>query len=420
MSPFNPPGDDYLDAWVWFKGNPIERGWIIGLLEGIAEINPSLVPTKEGDGPKLINQKKAERTTPKETILNVVNALEKRYNLASESFISLEGGRRNRGYHLHIGRELGPWNSLSSASISVRASDIESLHAESSVPRIFEFLIRRTNPEYGNLAMSHEKEEKNTVPVRNKLGNITAWMNPGLRPEDGLFAIYHLNYFGPAYLNFFGRDKFDSIRKTKAVVQDHPSGGITVRVGETPQDWRKESNITLSMEIVRILDHNAFMDRNAPDSKLESPFKRVMRTEDGTHDPLLSRMSPMLEGEEEWIKEQSRDFIKGMKKTFGTKMGLDEDSLEKLDDLIEDGWAGKTPEHLDLVVASFGSYMGEALKAVHGGAWKVDPDSGERAVVISNKVAVFPFSKIEKRFRNGKEDSISMLLRLIERGLEKP
>ncbi len=420
MSPFNPTGDDYLDAWVWFKGNPFDRGWIISLLEGIADINPLLVPTKEGDGPKLVNLRKSERATPKETILNVVNALERRYDLAAESFISLEGGRRNKGYHLHIGRDLGPRSGLSSASISVRASDIESLHAEASVSRIFELLVRRTNPEYGNLAMSYEKEEKNTVPVRDKLGNITAWMNPGLRPEEGLFAIYHLNYFGPSYLDFFGRDKFASIRKTKAVVEDHPSGGITVTVGESPQDWRKESNITLSMEIVRILDHNAFMDRNAPNSKLGSPFKRIMQTEDGAHDSLLSRMSPMLEGEEEWIKEQSRNFIKGMKKTFGTKMGLDEDSLERLDDIIEDGWGGKIPEELDLVVASFGSYMGEALKAVHGGEWKVDPEFGERGVVISDKVAVFPFSKIEKRFKNGKGDSISMLLRIIERDLEKP
>ncbi len=119
----------------------------------------------------------------------------------------------------------------------------------------------------------------------------------------------------------------------------------------------------------------------------------------------------------EEIADQSRLFIKGMNRTFDIKMRLDEDSLAALDDVVDEGWSGEAPEDLDRVAESFGSFLGEALIAVYGGEWRYDPELDEYAVLITDNFAVYPFSKMRKRFVNRRADSITMLLRIIDKEL---
>jgi hypothetical protein len=409
-------GSDSVDILVAFADNPFKTELMMRLLQGIARIEPSIVPIGECDGGRLISRREAGKLVAEEIPAKIIESLEAKYELAEQRYICLAGGSQKEKSFVSFTRPQGPQSMLSLVSLSVQLEDINAAKRKSSPYELFESLIEITHPSYGYLSTKEELEYKELIPQRDHSGKIVAMMRQGMRPEDGLFAIYHLNYFGPVYVGFFGREQFDAVRKMGAVVDDRPSGGVSVRVGDDPQDWRDESNILASMEIARILDHNAFMDRNDPNRRLDSPFRAATEAPpQSPHSTPISSLLPIQEATASSIKDWSDNFIKGMKKTFHEEMRLDKRSLERLDAIIDEGWDGKPPEELDMTIQSFGSFMGEAMRTVYGGEWKYDPEFEENVVVLANKIAIYPYSKIEKRFKDGREDSIGFLLRVIER-----
>jgi len=84
---------------------------------------------------------------------------------------------------------------------------------------------------------------------------------------------------------------------------------------------------------------------------------------------------------------------------------FDGPSVEWLDGYINRIRTGNwREEQIDQLVSNFGSYLGQAILALHGGAWARDEhgwhirfDEGNRA---------YPFAKVAKQWQNGAEDSI--------------
>jgi hypothetical protein len=102
----------------------------------------------------------------------------------------------------------------------------------------------------------------------------------------------------------------------------------------------------------------------------------------------------------------------GMKKSFGVSLGFDRTSLDRLDGLIDEGWDGELPEMLDEVVEVFGSFIGEAIIADRGGNWMCDDERDEFCVSLPEGFVLMPFTKVRKRFENGRSDSISFFVRV--------
>ncbi len=87
---------------------------------------------------------------------------------------------------------------------------------------------------------------------------------------------------------------------------------------------------------------------------------------------------------------------------FGENLAYDEESIRKLDSIIDEGWV--TPTEVDeTTIDSFGAFLGEATIAVNGGKW-VETKNGW--VVELNGIQFQPFNLVEQRFTQGGSNPI--------------
>lgn len=100
--------------------------------------------------------------------------------------------------------------------------------------------------------------------------------------------------------------------------------------------------------------------------------------------------------------------IETAKKTFGFSLAYDLASISKLDEMI-DG-IGK-PKNLGLMILLFGSFLGEAFRPMFNGRWTWNEPFKSWAITFplakGGEDGAFVFAKVEKRFKNGMEDSLS-------------
>ncbi len=57
------------------------------------------------------------------------------------------------------------------------------------------------------------------------------------------------------------------------------------------------------------------------------------------------------------------------------------------------------------LISVLGSFLGECIIRCYGGRW--EEKNGNWAVVFGQQNAAYPFTKVEKQMRNGREDSIA-------------
>ena len=150
---------------------------------------------------------------------------------------------------------------------------------------------------------------------------------------------------------------------------------------------------------------------------LKTFFKR--KTPAGTEQPQQPEMSQ--EEARAFISqiplqaEKHRELAKGV---FGIELDYSADSILKLDKMIQEGWP-KPPTMLDQVVLGFGSYLGEAIRHIHGGDWGFNPEQGLYFDVGGRDIKIFPFAKVKKRFLNGDEDSLAYYYSFIRSKVEE-
>ena len=92
------------------------------------------------------------------------------------------------------------------------------------------------------------------------------------------------------------------------------------------------------------------------------------------------------------------------KQSFDVDLKYDEESVLKLDDIIQSAWPEKPPVQIDSVILVFGSFLGEAIKHTLGGEW-VRTEQGWGVKI--GEATLMVFTKVKKRLLNGMEDSIS-------------
>jgi hypothetical protein len=67
---------------------------------------------------------------------------------------------------------------------------------------------------------------------------------------------------------------------------------------------------------------------------------------------------------------------------------------------------GRDPK--STLISVFGSYLGECVVRIYGGEWRFYQEDGWGVLLSEGNVA-FPFSKVQKLFRNGLEGGDSIL-----------
>jgi hypothetical protein len=98
-------------------------------------------------------------------------------------------------------------------------------------------------------------------------------------------------------------------------------------------------------------------------------------------------------------------------------LAYDAPSLLKMDEIISAAWPERPEGDISKRCELWGSYLGECLRRVHNGRW-VNTGSGWGVEI--GDVVLNVFAKIEKRFVNGMDDSITFFYKAFKNQLNTP
>lgn len=139
-------------------------------------------------------------------------------------------------------------------------------------------LIERHEAWFARYALREESDAKNFLKWRirgqsapsKKYRAIGSERGIGMNLEKGIPGVYWGNYFGPFYVDWFGRDKFDDLPSVEKRWLD--TGGIFFTTASTPFDWNTPEAQQLQRSVKEHLGENAFFD-------YETVFARVRQLE---------------------------------------------------------------------------------------------------------------------------------------------
>ena len=103
--------------------------------------------------------------------------------------------------------------------------------------------------------------------------------------------------------------------------------------------------------------------------------------------------------------------VRTMRDGFDTELSFDHAGVEWIDGYINDLRGVLAAERRPAVVDRLASFVGECIIRTYGGVW-VEKE-GWWGVRVSERIWACPFSKIEKQFENGPEDSVASFFRCI-------
>jgi hypothetical protein len=91
--------------------------------------------------------------------------------------------------------------------------------------------------------------------------------------------------------------------------------------------------------------------------------------------------------------------------------GLDRRSVEWVDGFLERQRArpGFDPDRAPRLAAVIGSFLGACLVANTDGAWRWSDERGQWCVRFAPGAEAYPFAKVEKQLRNGRDEGDSVV-----------
>ncbi len=122
------------------------------------------------------------------------------------------------------------------------------------------------NPYYALFALEAETHTKNFAEWRESYPNAqdfrrNSWRAGGIGfqlAESGVPGVFWGNYFGPFYVDWFGRHKFDDIPCIEK--RWLPTGGLFFTTCSSPFDWDTEEARSLQAAVKEHLGRDAFFD----------------------------------------------------------------------------------------------------------------------------------------------------------------
>jgi hypothetical protein len=116
------------------------------------------------------------------------------------------------------------------------------------------------------------------------------------------------------------------------------------------------------------------------------------------------------------IYKYSSCCLKTVKDVFNLDLGYDEQSIEKLDSVIEKTWTKNNNLDKTLVVKAFGCFLGEAFKRCHNAYW-VNTSQGWG--LYSKGVFFLPFNILKTKLNNCSKVSINKYYKLLLTAMSK-
>ena len=127
-------------------------------------------------------------------------------------------------------------------------------------------LLERHEAWYARFALDEENKAKNYLKWRTTGGRAPSLKyritgrqgGVGVKVEEGIPGVFWGNYFGPFYVNWFGREKFDDLPCVEKRWLD--SGGIFFTTTATPFDWNTPAARQMQQAVKEHLGQDAFFD----------------------------------------------------------------------------------------------------------------------------------------------------------------
>jgi hypothetical protein len=244
--------------------------------------------------------------------------------------------------------------------------------------------------------------------------------------ERGLPGIYWANFFGPVYVDFFGREKFLTVPAYHK--EELPDGGFLLLTAPSPLDYGRPEVQALQEAIIDHLGRDAFFEKAHPEKPCRAPQFTFEQASLGhplevmAYDPA----SEAIPDPHRFVQEAS-SLAESLIHRFKGKLDYSAESLKQVDEIILNKsyrrphpWAQEAGRQL---VQELTAYYGEVLCRHLQGRWVVLEGSGgdlHPAIVFTVsgiEQVEHPFTRIDKLWEERvRADGLSIHYMLLQSG----
>lgn len=163
------------------------------------------------------------------------------------------------------------WSTLPHTAFSLSTYSVEDKYVRKAeqLEEWLEFiagLVERHEAWYARFSLDEERSAKNFLQWSTTGGHapspeyrVTGRGGAiGVKLEESIPGVFWGNYFGPFYVDWFGREKFDDLPCVEKSWLD--SGGIFFTTAPTPFDWNTPEARQMQQAAMEHLGHDAFFD----------------------------------------------------------------------------------------------------------------------------------------------------------------
>ncbi len=123
--------------------------------------------------------------------------------------------------------------------------------------------------DHGYICHEEDWNNKNYFGSFTKITKDRYSFTGGISLIENLPGIYWVNFFGPAYVDFFGEVKFKEIQTFSK--EKMKNGGYLLIISETPNEFKSKNIIEEQNKIVEFLNKKAFFEKSKPQKKCCAP-----------------------------------------------------------------------------------------------------------------------------------------------------
>lgn len=280
---------------------------------------------------------------------------------------------------------------------------------------------------HGYICHRQDWDVKNYFGVETKVASGKSVVTGGLRLQEGLPGIYWANYFGPLYVNFFGREKF--LTAPAYHKEELSDGGFLLLTAPSPLDYGRPEVRALEEAIIDHLGRDAFFEKAHPQKVCRVPQFTFEQASLGrpievvAYDPVAK----VIPDPYRFIQEAPA-LAEALVRRFRGKLDYSPESLKSVDDFIlKKSYRRPEPwtqgEEGRRLMQELTAYYGETLRHHLQGEWVVLKGSGgdlHPAVIFTIggvKQVEYPFARVDKLWEERvRADGLAIHFMLLQTG----
>jgi hypothetical protein len=232
---------------------------------------------------------------------------------------------------------------------------------------------------WGNVAHGYicHPDEWNTknyfgVPTRVTGGNVVS--TGGLRLEASLPGIYWVNFFGPVYVNFIGRDRFLTVPAYHR--EELPDGGFLLLTSPHPSSYTDPDVQSLEQSILNHLGRAAFFEKERPLKVCRAPMFRYEQAalSEYTRSQSYDHVTELVPDPDCFLREV--DYLaKNLSTRLKGTLDYSRASLTLVDDyVLKKSYRDRQPWHTvggRRIIQELAAYYGAVLCRTFKGSWQL-------------------------------------------------